>query len=325
MIKETVQKKGKSLTLILGLLLIFCLGAMVYFVREMRLLDALKPVCEINKAEDVFTCWEKNHYVTVNFEQVYTTNYAYFKGTEEVAEYLDLDLEGYSLVSLVNQNQITGLFEDKTTTALTGKLTMFTSNDIHKDILGKIQADYIEEFQKETDISEEQVLSSFLPYQLNQYQGSKADDYVLLGVIVLALLFLLVGIFRGLRMIFSPEKTKMLKDHEEEISNIEYEIEHSQKYTYKKKIVTEHYVIDSRAFSFKVYRIDQIAWIYFYIQKRNGIEVSRYYVAKLKNGKQFALPNKEELVQAIATLNPSILLGYSKENQEAYKKLRNLK
>ena len=74
---------------------------------------------------------------------------------------------------------------------------------------------------------------------------------------------------------------------------------------------------------------EDILWAYRYVMRRNFVVVNQYALCRLVDGGKIQLTppgflKKEaidEILDTIAMKNPSVLLGYSADNQRAYKEM----
>ena len=74
---------------------------------------------------------------------------------------------------------------------------------------------------------------------------------------------------------------------------------------------------------------EDILWAYRYVMRRNFVVVNQYALCRLVDGDKMELTPAgfskkgaiEEILNTIAMKNPSVLLGYTNENQRAYNEM----
>ncbi len=286
--------------------------------------DYFKPECVIDSVQDVARCQGENKYVEVNFDTIYQTNYAYTINEKETGLFVDIDLDGYSLIAVVPISYEEDLFSgDKTT--VHGTLEVF-QDEAMIDGYQKIQQQYLEEFKD--DATEEEILEMFLPYQLNAYNGKKSD--ITLNILLFIIPFIVVccfAIYHFYRFIKPDMKQiygKKDSQREETIKKMEDEYLHKEKEYQKNSLtLTEHYVIQKTTFLLKANQIDNIVWIYNRIIKQYGREVNRFLIICFNDGTSMNIRAKQEeydkIVEIIQTKNDHILYGYKPEYQKAWK------
>ena len=92
-------------------------------------------------------------------------------------------------------------------------------------------------------------------------------------------------------------------------------------------ILLDNYVISKSEGMMRPY--EDILWAYRYVMRRNFVVVNQYALCRLVDGGKMQLTPPgflkkeaiEEILDTIAMKNPSVMLGYTNENQRAYKEM----
>ena len=92
-------------------------------------------------------------------------------------------------------------------------------------------------------------------------------------------------------------------------------------------VILDNYVVSKQNGMMRPY--EDILWAYRYVMRRNFVVVNQYALCRLVDGGKMELTppgfNKkgaiEEILNTIAMKNPSVLLGYTTENQRAYNEM----
>ena len=264
---------------------------------------------------------EENSYVEVTF--VYMASFAEVKDYNLKYYYIQ-DEDGYIYIARITDetfNNIVKMAEDadgKFTYTLKGylfdipedaeDLAITGFDDVfNEDVINK---DNYEDYFGDTFLDETKTPSTFL-------------ESMLVGIGILLDIFSFVVIIMYIIDVISL-KVCMGKINVEELKN---ELYSSNSFDYKKENVylTKNYII-SRINVLKVTKYDDIVWIYIFEQKQNGITHTVSIIGKLNNKKSVTLAstfrNKDKLndiMNEIVSKNKKILVGYTKENIEAFK------
>lgn len=85
------------------ILLVFLTYLCMEESEQRRMTDIFKEECIIESVDDIEVCKNKSYYVKVRFDDAYDTSYVYLENNKEVANYIDIDMDGYSLIVLVDK------------------------------------------------------------------------------------------------------------------------------------------------------------------------------------------------------------------------------
>lgn len=188
------EKQNKSLIICLSITLIFLVAMFAYAFRNLNPQILFQNRCQVSSIKTLNYCIENNPYVTIKIDNVFDTNKSFFKNNNEVAYYLDLDIDGKSLLSLIEKNNAQSLLNNNQK-EITGKLEILSS-PVHQKMLAQIKKEYIAQFT-ENGYTTNQSLQSILTINLNNYQ----DDYLYIkiyGFIIIILIFLNVIILTSI-------------------------------------------------------------------------------------------------------------------------------
>ena len=92
-------------------------------------------------------------------------------------------------------------------------------------------------------------------------------------------------------------------------------------------VILDNYVVSKQNGMMRPY--EDILWAYRYVMRRNFVVVNQYALCRLVDGGKMELTPPgfskkgaiEEILNTIAMKNPSVLLGYTTENQRAYNEM----
>lgn len=92
-------------------------------------------------------------------------------------------------------------------------------------------------------------------------------------------------------------------------------------------VILDNYVVSKQNGMMRPY--EDILWAYHYVMRRNFVVVNQYALCRLVDGDKMELTPLgfgkkgaiEEILNTIAMKNPSVLLGYTNENQRAYNEM----
>ena len=145
--------------------------------------------------------------------------------------------------------------------------------------------------------------------------------------VILAIITFLSGITAIVFLIIYISSRKALKGIN--TTEVEAELMSPDTLEFKKYkvLLTNKYIVSKSSGVLKILEYDKIVWMY--IQKRyyNGIPIGAFLtVATREKNHQIAVAKNEtdlaEMMEVIFRKNDKILLGYTKENIDAYKELR---
>lgn len=135
-------------------------------------------------------------------------NITILKIGQEVARYLDIELNGYALIAVVEKEEAQKIINNQEDTIyLQGKLVKIENTPMLEG-LEKIKQNYLEDMGME--MTEEEILAIFTPLQLVNYGQIKPNIFL---VAILIISFIIVGIicFSLVKLLFENNKTKKEK------------------------------------------------------------------------------------------------------------------
>lgn len=169
---------------------------------------------------------------------------------------------------------------------------------------------------------------TYLDEELTPYSDTSSMLYSI-GIIIDMISFVLLILY--IVRIIKNKSTFKKYDKED----LEYELSKPSTIEYKKANIylTDKYII-SKVYGLTVVEYNELVWLYNLKRKYNGIPVGIYLMA-LDSKKIYQIvkvntskKNEElliEIMNKIKDKNPSIMLGYTEENQQKYKEIKNNK
>lgn len=322
-LEHTLKKKNQWKGIISLILCILLITLFIMQNKDQRFFDALKPRCIINSYEDIQKCKKENHYVTVNTDTVYTTNYVYEENGITTAYFVDVDIDGMSLITIVGKKEAETTLNGDRPYHINGKLEKFQDQGMIDGYYGIIE-DYLDSADEE--ISENDILNTVLPIQLNNYTGHRSSEFLaifLYTILIGGSAYFTFKYFYLSKNIRKSKNLKYLTDQEIEKANQEYQ---GSKFTLKNKSVkvTDHFIFQTSATNIQVIKIEDIIWIYERSIRQYGFEINRPLIVTSIHKKEYVLPldqlGKEKLLDTILDKNNDVLVGYTIENRKEYKK-----
>lgn len=190
------------------------------------------------------------------------------------------------------------------------KLAIESHKELFED--SKITDENYELYFGKTFIDEEYVPSTTIEIIFISIGG------ISLIVGLICFIVCIVGVIR-----FKKTLNKYGKDE------LEYELAKSSTIYYKKQEVclTDNYVITT-FMGLDVIKYEDILWLYNENRRYNFISIGKYLIARTNNKKAIQLSyvykNEAKLIEIMNKIhekNPKILIGFTKENQNAYKEM----
>ncbi len=176
--------------------------------------------------------------------------------------------------------------------------------------------------------SEDEMANSIGSYYLDANKELRGKDFLYLPVgagvcAVLALLVLLNGRLKKKNI----EKSLDALEQKGQLLTAWNEW-NSYRYDDPKETIalTDHYIFDKN--SSEIIPYQDIVWAYKFVIRRHFMEVNSYIVCQMNDGttrQVTPVRNRKEAVDQILTViaekNPGVLIGYTKENKNAYKEM----
>ncbi len=191
----------------------------VFFLRtfkEERYQDLFKPTCSIKTIEDYERCKKENQYVTITTDQIYETDYTYQLNGKEQGVFIDIDIEGKSLIALVSKEESNKLLSGETKT-ITGFI------DDNKDLL-ETKDKIIEQYKEQgnTDEIKEDIASQILDFVINSYDNKYEESILYLFIDTLAFLLLIYYLGKNIFLFLNPYYQKdLIKLSKRELNSVE--------------------------------------------------------------------------------------------------------
>lgn len=288
---------------------------------------SLVSYCKVYNEDDLSRCFKENPYVEVHTQKVYDTNYDYVHNKKVTARFVDVDIDGYAMITLMTPSTAQKLIvSESEDIVIKGKLEKFDRGAKLKGY-NAIKEFYVSSLSD--TMTREEVMNNFTLVQLNEYNGSKTSIYIwaVLGVGITILFFVLI--IKQIKFIVHPEQYHLNKNitlsDEKAVEKIMKELE-SNEYSYHDKniYITKHYLI-SKIGGMLVAEKKNVAWIYEKIIKQNGITTGKSWIVfslDQKNPFNFGNFGKKhkELGEILEKEFPNATFGYSDELNKKWHK-----
>jgi hypothetical protein len=106
--------------------------------------------------------------IKLKFKRAYETGYSYYVNDEPVAQFLDIEINGKALISIVKNEEVERIINNEKNEDMYIEGILCASDDLQiVDTLEKIKGNYIEDFGEE--LTEEEILYMFTCTQLINY------------------------------------------------------------------------------------------------------------------------------------------------------------
>lgn len=313
--KEVIKKKGKNSIILSSIFLaIITLFIAVMITNDKEVSNLFKGNCEVHNIEDLKYCYNENQYVRVYYDELYTTDYGYYIDDVLQAYYLDLDLEGYSLLAVVDKSTGDNLIDNKKN-YLDAVITYFGEHEEHNQALAAIKKDYLESFGE--GYTEEDIENLIVPFQLNAYDNIKTDNIATLSIFSVVWIIIAIFLINGILKTKNPDKYGSFAKVENK-DLLEQEYNNNIIYKTKKVCVTPNYIIKTSFGNVTIKETKKLIWIYKHIHKVSFIPVMSEYVFRFLDGSSISLEWSNE---QILSYFPNRLMGYTSQNIQEYNKL----
>lgn len=184
-----IKKRTYIKTGILFIIFILSLSFFLINFKQKQLLDAFKEPCIVTSIQELENCMTKTKYITIKTNKIYTTDYVYKTNKNTEALFIDIDIEGKSLIAVVEKEKAEQLLNQQNTIEITGKLELNNNTEMEKG-KNNIINDYLN--QIETDEQKELIKSNFLPGVLNEYEMNQDIIIVITSITILIIIFIFI-------------------------------------------------------------------------------------------------------------------------------------
>ena len=313
-LKKKIRINNLKKAIICGVIIVILLGILFAMKIDPSLL--YEDECIVETVDDIDKC--TNKYVKVKTSTVYDTEYLLTVDGESKGHFVDIDLDGRSLIAIVKIDKAKDLFKDGDK-VITGKLEAFKKGAL-KDGYDEIVKKYVDDFSEQA--SEEEIKSAFMPVQLNAYNASKYKILIPFVVIMLPLaLAVLMFINYIVKALFVRTKTRKNID----LALLEQELNNGP-YLYNKNnfILTNNFAIYLQSGKISAALISELVWLYERNVTQLGSSVKKRYLVlcfdnNLKWRIKFLNEDAEKVIQLLNYKKPNLKAGYSKETLKAWK------
>lgn len=288
---------------------------------------SLTSYCKVYDENDLNRCFKENPYVEVHTKKIYDTNYNYIHNKEIAARFVDVEINGYWMITLMNSSKAQKLIaSEKDDIVIKGKLEKFDTGAKLKGY-NAIKESYVNLLKDAA--TREEVMSNFTLVQLNEYNGSKTGIYIWAVLGVGVILIFIILIIKQLKLLIHPERYHLNKNitlnDEKQVEKIIKELE-TNEYSYHDKniYITKNYLI-SKTGGMAVAERKNVAWIYEKIIKQNGITTGKSWIVfslDRKSPFNFGSYGKKhkELGEILKNEFPNATFGFSDELSKEWHK-----
>lgn len=324
-IKQKLKQRGLKKSILYFVLIIIMLSPLL--VMHKKVIATLKGTCVVDSLDGLNKCQKEGRYTTIKANNFYDVGYDYVVDGKVVGRFLDVDMHGHSLIALVDIQTTEKLENGTGLREISGNLVTF-KDPIITDTIEKVKQEYIERY--EGTLTEEQTLSMFVPYQLDQYDG-KGFPFILI-IILIGIIVILLGfkLFEGLTTFLKPETKifygkKRVKD-KTLVEKVNFELKNGP-YLYQSNDfwITNNYAISTKNDVFVFNPINTIVWMYERGVKKYGvIETGKILVLKFKNNSTMTIKGnvreRNKIMEIVKVKNPDVVKGYDKMTHSKYNK-----
>ena len=317
---EVISKKFRNqMLLCLVLLAATLLIGIIYIASSKPARDVFKGVCEVHNIDDLRKCYETNHHVRIYFDDMYYTNYGLYEDDVLHSYYIDLDIEGYSLIALIKKSEVEALDNGKK--YVDGEFSLFENDPENSKILEQIKLDYVEIFSEDTgeEYDLEDIETIIIPFQLDAYHNfEKGSYFVIFGIFIIAIVIFICFAIHGMKLMKSPEKYKLYAIIQNK-EQLEYEFKNEVVFRKNNLYLTTNYIIVINFASVIINERKKLVWAYREVTKQYGIiTVNKKYICKFLEGLDITI--SESAVEIFDYMQIP-LIGYNNQNIKEYNRL----
>lgn len=166
----------------------------------------------VNNIVDFNECTQGD-FVKVKVTKAYETQHnLQNEQGKDVAKYIDVELNGYALIAIVENSIAQEVLKDEEKEIyITGKLQNLENTDMSEG-LTKIKENYLEDLGK--DMSEEEILNIFTKLQLVNY-GEEKPNILIVVALMIAIIIVLIGMVLLIRITINNKKKNNKKENKE--------------------------------------------------------------------------------------------------------------
>lgn len=174
---ENIRKKG-FIGIIVCLLLFIVLG-MIALGQDWK--NVWKEVKEISNIVELEHCKEGD-WIRLTFHHAYETDYWYEPKGEQVARFIDIEVNGHALIALVEKQEAQRIIESQEEEMCIEGVWQTFSDENMKQGYENIKRNYLMDF--EAELSEEEILDLFTSKQLLSYGVQKPNAIFLISLVI---------------------------------------------------------------------------------------------------------------------------------------------
>lgn len=323
-----IKKKGIQKTIFYLILMLIVSLPLIVFHKQTR--ATLKGTCTATNFSQIKKCQNEKRFTTIKTNNIYDVGYNYVVDDVVVGKFLDIDLEGHVILTLVDINTANELLSQNGTRKISGTFSTF-QNKVFSETKEKVIKDYIERFTVESSfITEEETRGMFFDYMFNQYDGAGFPFIIVIMIIVIILLLLLFKVIEGIKMILWPNRFviygKTTLEAEKNVEKASFEF-HNGPYLFQSKsiYITNNYIFDLKGSQFTYHKVNEAIWMYEKSIRRYGLfETGKNLIIKFSDHTSMSLSltlsERKKIMEILRVKNKNIVTGYDEETAFKYKK-----
>lgn len=333
-LRQILNKKSRSLIITTVICLIITIGAIITsIVLNNQSLPDPQPLNNaiINDLDQQYS------YIDVEYMSDY---FAYYENDNEVIDqyYFVWDDEQFLYIALLDNSRINTDLKDIYKYSLTendvdhpGTVRITGLSEEISEDLKEIAIETLNEWYGEGTFTDE----NFADYVGNYLINTKETPYTSISEIpmIIGAIAGMIGLIFGICLVVYAIQSKMMinKITAEDLMYIDKQIASGQAFNIHgiNLYLTKNYVVDL-TYRFQAYAYKDIAWLYLYRIKQYGATTSIAIKVGLKNGKtktiaQSSRKYQQDISQLLVEIGnrcPDVLIGYTKENKQAFKAMK---
>ena len=257
--------------------------------------------------------------------KIYGEPYLLAEKDDTSAAFYIVSNDKYFYIAKMNKSTALGL--TKTVTENGYELVGYTS-EVPSEVKGFAIDEYNKAFGKE--LEKPLTLADYDKYFgdvcIDLVKDKSALAPIQYAVFYIGLIFGIVMVIVAIIMmiVYKAKVAKLTKNNQEDLDKINNEISSGEATYYDKGqlYLTKSYIFDVN--NLQIFKYKDVAWVYKHIQRVNGVVSYQCLMLSTNDGKQAMIAmnaknNYENIMDEIKAKNNDVMVGYSKDNIDAYK------
>lgn len=207
----------KQIRSIIGIIIcIIILVVLAITLSKQNLGNMFVKIKNVNNIVEFNECSEGD-FVKVKVTKAYETEHSFKnENGQDVAKYIDIELNGYALIAVVENNIAQNILNNEEDSIyLTGKLQNIENTNMAEG-LSKIKENYLEDLGM--DMPEEDILNMFTKLQLVNY-GEEKPNVLIVVALVVSIIIVVVALVILVKITITNKNNKK-EDKERKFKNV---------------------------------------------------------------------------------------------------------